>query len=282
MVTRQREVRPTPRDSMEMEANREINEEANCEIGLRGSVAWTPRGPPPASQAAQMQLSQTTKAPTSGPLPRSATASASAPEISNLRPSTYVAVVARGVPRGKDTSKGGRLPAQGRPKLGRPVDPMREGRCLRCLTRGHTVRECREPMQCRLCRQVGHRQTSCPQQQTPRPDLAGSGLFACLVGELHDADPPWEQYSGKHLIYMPRLDQPKLLQTCVGSSLSLGVFRRRTAGGFTVALRSYLKEARFHGVALITPTVLSLGRELPRTWKFEGSLSGTANIDNLR
>ena len=105
-VTRRREVRPIPRDSTEMEANREI--------GLRGGVAWRPRGSLPAPQAAQMHLSQTTKAPASGPLPRYATASASTPDNGNLRPSTYAAVVAREIPRGDDTSKGGRLTAQGR------------------------------------------------------------------------------------------------------------------------------------------------------------------------
>ena len=209
-ITRRREVRTAPRDNMETEVNREI-EEANREIGMQEGVsndAGRTRGQLHVPQAVKAQLPQTYKALASGHLLKPASDPTSTPENNSLQPLTYAAVAARGAPKVDDTSKGGRRTTQGRPKLGRPVDPMKEGRCLRSLARGHTVRECREPIRCRLCHQIGHRQTSCPQQQTPRHALPGSGLFACLVGEIHDADPPWEHILESIRSTCPELTNP--------------------------------------------------------------------------
>ena len=136
---------------------------------------------------------------------------------------TYAAMVAGGIPRGDDTSKGGRPTAQGRPNLGCPVDPLREGRCLRCLVRGHTAHDCRDPIRCRLCRQTGHRQTSCPCQQAPRLDSAGTGLFACLVGELHDADPSWEHILDGIRSTYPDLTNPDCRRLVSGQAFLRGI-----------------------------------------------------------
>ena len=38
----------------------------------------------------------------------------------------------------------------------RPINPSMEGRCYRCLARGHQAQSCREPVRCRLCHQAGH------------------------------------------------------------------------------------------------------------------------------
>ena len=202
-----REFRSTLRDSTGFDVNRQAD-------SLGEGVVWRSRGPRPAPQAAQMGsggprrdsqgtgvdriatdrpqhqlLSQTVRAPAPSPLARLATSPASKPDSSGSRPMTYAAMVAPRIPRGDDTSKGGRPTTKGRPNLGCPIDPLRQGRCLHCLVRGHTAHDCRDPIRCRLCRQARHRQTSCPYQQAPRLDSAGTGLFACLLGELHDADP---------------------------------------------------------------------------------------------
>ena len=73
-----------------------------------------------------------------------------------------------------------------------------EGRCFRCLAGDHRAQTCREPIRCRLCRQAGHRQYACPQNKRndarPMPlERTPSGLYACLVGEIIDADPTWMQ-----------------------------------------------------------------------------------------
>ena len=77
-------------------------------------------------------------------------------------------------------------------RLDHPVDPAREGRCFRCLGRGHAARECWDPITCRLCRQPGHRQASCPHRRVQRSNLPGPGMFDCLVGDVRGEDPLWE------------------------------------------------------------------------------------------
>ena len=80
----------------------------------------------------------------------------------------------------------------------RPVNPRMEGRCYHCLARDHRAQTCREPVRCRLCRQTGHRQSACPLSKrevaSPEPtQRAPSGLYACLVGEIIDAEPTLSQ-----------------------------------------------------------------------------------------
>ena len=77
----------------------------------------------------------------------------------------------------------------------RPVDPVKEGRCLRCLARGNMARDCRELLKCRLCRHGGHRQANCPLRRRQEVDPASKGLYACLVGECSRADVAWTQIS---------------------------------------------------------------------------------------
>ena len=73
-----------------------------------------------------------------------------------------------------------------------PVDPAREGRCFRCLERGHAARECRDPITCRLCRQPGHRQASCHLRRVQRANIPGPGMFDCLVGDVLGEDLLWD------------------------------------------------------------------------------------------
>ena len=73
-----------------------------------------------------------------------------------------------------------------------------KGRCYRCSARGHQAQSCREPIRCRLCRQAGHRQYACPhnsREATHSEPLqcTPNGLYACLVGEITDAEPNWTQ-----------------------------------------------------------------------------------------
>ena len=80
----------------------------------------------------------------------------------------------------------------------RPINPSMKGRCYRCLARGHQAQLCREPVQCRLCRQARHRQYACPHDSReathPKPlQRAPHGLYACLVGEITHTEPNWTQ-----------------------------------------------------------------------------------------
>ncbi|RCV31455.1 hypothetical protein SETIT_6G178700v2 [Setaria italica] len=54
-----------------------------------------------------------------------------------------------------------------------PPIPLRHQRCHRCLARDHRVRDCRDPIRCRLCRGSGHRGYACPmvfpRELTPHP-----------------------------------------------------------------------------------------------------------------
>ena len=90
----------------------------------------------------------------------------------------------------------------------RPVDPLKEGRCLRCLARGHMARDCREPIKCRLCRHGGHCQANCPLQRRQEVDPASTGLYACLVGECSRAYVAWTQLSAGIQAICPDLANP--------------------------------------------------------------------------
>ena len=90
----------------------------------------------------------------------------------------------------------------------RPVDPLKEGRCLRCLAWGHMARDCREPMKCRLCHHGGHRQANCPLRRRQEVYPASMGLYACLVGECSRADVARTQISAGILALCPDLTNP--------------------------------------------------------------------------
>ena len=94
------------------------------------------------------------------------------------------------------------------PSLKRPVDPRQEGRCYRCLARGHVARSCREPVKCRICWQGGHCQASCPHQTNLPSAPASTGLYACLVGELREADLQWQQIIDGIQMLCPNLTSP--------------------------------------------------------------------------
>ena len=111
------------------------------------------------------------------------------------RSSTYAQVVMLERPPNADTPSARVFATQGLhrivggPNTGRhPVDPRQEGRCLRYLAQDHTIKACQEPMKCRLYLQGGHRHVSCPLKMPAWPSLAATGLYACLVGEIWDAD----------------------------------------------------------------------------------------------
>ena len=132
---------------------------------------------------------------------------ASPPSLPNSEPTssppTYADIVARneGVSRqDSDTHdswqqvKRRRCPSPER----RPANPRMEGRCYRCLARDHRAQTFREPVRCRLCRQTGHRQYACPLSKREAASLeptqrTPSGLYACLVGEIIDAEPTLSQ-----------------------------------------------------------------------------------------
>ena len=109
-------------------------------------------------------------------------------------------------------------------KLGQPVDPVREGRCFRCLGRGHAARECRDPITCRLCRQPGHRQASCPLRRLQRSNIAGPALADSLIGEVRGEEPLWE-----HILEAIRTVCPDLLCPDAHRLVSGTVFIRRMA-----------------------------------------------------
>ena len=105
-----------------------------------------------------------------------------------------------------------------------PVDPAREGRCFRCLERGHAARECRDPITCRLCRQPGHRQASCHLRRVQRANNPGLGMFDCLVGDVLGEDPSWE-----HILDAIRTVCPDLVCPDVHRLVSGTVFIRKVA-----------------------------------------------------
>ena len=135
--------------------------------------------------------------------PRPATQSTMPNGAQMSPPPTYADIVARNVSdirQDSDTHDGWQQVKRRRrpsPKR-RPVNPSMEGRCFRCLARDHRAQVCREPVRCRLCRQTGHRQYDCSlsKQEAACPEptqRAPSGLYACLVGEIIDADPTQAQ-----------------------------------------------------------------------------------------
>jgi hypothetical protein len=55
-----------------------------------------------------------------------------------------------------------------------PHIPLLHSRCFRCLVRGHSARDCRDPICCRICHDSGHRGYAyamvLPREQTPHPN----------------------------------------------------------------------------------------------------------------
>ena len=95
---------------------------------------------------------------------------------------------------GRDKAKdtGGIQSSQHPKRFARPVDPVSEGRCFRCLGHGHAAQDCRDPIACRLCRSPGHRQASCPLRRDQRLSPPSLGLFDCLVGEVGGGEFTWD------------------------------------------------------------------------------------------
>ena len=64
--------------------------------------------------------------------------------------------------------------------------------CYKCLGKGHTKFECRDPVVCRYCRRVGHYEVACPvaavERKGERIRYEGMEKYlpkvACLVGEI--------------------------------------------------------------------------------------------------
>ena len=142
------------------------------------------------------------------------------------RPMTYAQAVGRGTTGGYSKTTGGSQ----YPNPGRPVDPLKEGRCLRCLERGHIARDCRDPIKCRLCRQGGHRQVACPLKNTPRFNSVGTGLFACLIGDVGNAETSWANILERIQSTCPDLPSPDCHPLVSGGifirGLSKGNWRR--------------------------------------------------------
>ena len=149
----------------------------------------------------------------------------SSKQISSRGLKTYAEAVLQGPDHGVELREPRRRQSsQLLKKLGQPVDPAREGRCFRCLGRGHPARECRDPITCRLCRQPGHRQASCPLRRVQRSNIPGPGLFDCLIGDVRGEDPLWE-----HILDAIRTVCPDLLCPDAHRLVSGTVFIRRMA-----------------------------------------------------
>ena len=84
-------------------------------------------------------------------------ANPSSKQLSSRGAKTYAEVVRqRPDSREELMDTWGMQPTQHLKRLDHPVDLTGEGCCLRCLGRGHAVRECRDPSACRLYRLPGH------------------------------------------------------------------------------------------------------------------------------
>ena len=117
--------------------------------------------------------------------PQPALAEISSKQISNGGAKSYAQVVQQSLEgRGKEKDTGIIQSSQHPKRFARPVDPVNEGRCFRCLGHGHAARDCQDPIVCRLCRSPGHRRASCPLQREQSLSPPSSGLFDCLVGEV--------------------------------------------------------------------------------------------------
>ena len=155
--------------------------------------------------------------------------SAADPSITDRRTATYAQAVTRGCNGETEREDDGwktvrRSRNKGRPPTHlRPMDPRQDGRCFRCLARGHAAHSCREPIKCRLCRQGGHRQASCPLQMPPSTEPATTGLFACLVGELRDADPQWTHIIDGIQALCPELTDPDCHRLTAGDIFIRGL-----------------------------------------------------------
>ena len=106
------------------------------------------------------------------------------------------------------------------------MNPPKEGRCVRCLEQGHVARECRDPIKCQLCRQGGHSQASCRLQQNQKTDAAGTGFFACLVGDLSGADASWAHILDGIQATCPNLTTPNCHRLVSGEIFIRGLSKR--------------------------------------------------------
>ena len=138
-------------------------------------------------------------------------------------PMTYAQVTAQG--NTGDTKPATSANSPPRHPYIRPVDPVKERRCLRCLARGHMARDCREPLKCRLCRHGGHRQANCPLRRRQEVDPASTGLYACLVGECSRADMAWTQISAGLQAICPELANSEYHWLATGEIFLRGLFK---------------------------------------------------------
>ena len=135
------------------------------------------------------------------------------------RPARSYTQVAAHIPEGiqNDTSVEGTIQEAQRRHPGFSLAPHclpktgRGERCFRCLAKDHMVKDCREPIKCLECGQLGHRRTSCP-QRSPQPKTgavhhSATGLFACLVGEVSGSIP---------MSYSTRAGDPRLQPSSLG------------------------------------------------------------------
>ena len=183
--------------------------------GRRGISVWQPRAPQTTSQASkngsprQAQLLQTE--PNADRSQRAVVTRPAAMSVNTgPRPVTYAqAIMCRPAGKAEPISGTSTSPRQP-PNKHRLMDPRKEGRCFRCLARGHIARDCRDPITCRLCRRSGHRQASCPIQQDPPKQPVNNGLYACLIGEPCDADTQCAQVSTGIHSMCPDLTNPDI------------------------------------------------------------------------
>ena len=90
--------------------------------------------------------------------PQPALAGISSKQVSNGGAKSYAQVVQQSPEgRGKEKDTRRTQSLQHPKRFTRPVEPVNEGRCFRCLGHGHAARECQDPIVCRLCRSPGHR-----------------------------------------------------------------------------------------------------------------------------